>query len=127
MFFIYAYKCVTDSGPINFYGSFSTPLSLISQNIFLLLETDIFGPVIFCSNNRSELWSCCTPLESIVIHFSLQCRRVSINVTCSNMTQDQGLYSFVHVLVNVYESLIAYDFVNNTVSVTEETINICEL
>ena len=80
-----------------------------AEYFFLLSETDILGPEFLCSNNRS------TPMESIVIHFSLQCRRVSINVTCSNMTQDQGFYRCLHVLVNVCESRIACGFLTNAV------------
>ena len=57
--FTYDYKCVTDSGPINFCGSLSPPLSLITQNSFITIiviiiiccccyrKTDILGPAFF--------------------------------------------------------------------------------
>ena len=125
--FTYDYKCATDLGPINFYGSFSPPLSLITQSSILLPDINMLGHAFLGGSNTSELWSGGKSVVSIIIHFSLRRRFVSLCLTCCDVTQDQGFHSaaytcwmFVRALLYVIVWAVLY-------SVIDETINIYKL
>ena len=53
----------------------------------------MFGHAFLGGSNMSELWSGGSSVVSIMIHFSLRCRLVSLCLTCCDVTQDQGFHS----------------------------------
>ena len=53
----------------------------------------MFGHAFLGGSNMSELWSGGTSVVSIMRHFSLRRRLVSLCLTCCDVTRDQGFHS----------------------------------